>query len=1027
MHQSFSCPVFFAISLLLSCAFLHRPSMNARLGKTSINTDTTEANRLLDTAQIKIGDGRYSDGLAVAQHAEQLMLKHFAPTDARLARAVYAVGLCLRREEKTNWEAYRHRAFEIAPKATLIDKGHLYFFRGMVHLLDGENTIAYRTLDSATFYYQVAAGSSGILHSNAGRCHTNMGYILKDSSPLKALEHFQQAKQILKKTVGWMSISTAYPFHNEGYVYYNMGRFSEAKLSLDTAYMIRQKLLSINHVDLGRTQMMFGLVLAQQGKFEQAEDWLRTCISIAENSGNIQLAAYSRENLSLVYDGLRQYRKSLKNHEEALEFGKKYGDTKEGTAQTLLNIGIAWRQIARQENKPELYPNAWKYYQMALDSLSDTSIIRFEVFNAMGVTYQEQGDFPQAKAMFEKILNLQKKEFGRENEKTAQTWYNLANIARSNKQYPEALLYNDSSLMALNYDVYAAKKQNNTNLFSISQVLAQRIQILWSDSKTKSNTEKLRQLSLLYERTDRVFESMVSSISGIKNRLMFKEFAHTTHEIGIAAKTALWHITRNKNLLNEAFLIAERSKARELLEALLSSDAMKLSNIGTPITDRERSLRGAIASLETAILGDTTTAGKEEKSRKLSQLRLAYDSVLQSIRAQNPVLKTDNTLRLLPWLKDTFLQKQQVFLQFFTGDDSVYIFVVRKNKPVNLISASKDSLDFWVEKMVQYGIRGYYGKGGLTKDEANRHYADAALQLYRRYLEPALRDVSDNSELLIVPDGTLWQIPFDALLTERPADIHNFNTHPFLIKKYRTSLHYSGTLIRRLHYPTRRLKAPNSLLAMAPFAQSGLSLKTSDISGIQRGGTLLDQLKYSGPEVDSVAKWWKVSPLRDTNASVEAFLRLAPLHRILLLSTHAASNSDDGKLGWLALSAGNGQFVKIYAHEIYGLELPADLVVLSACETGIGQTVRGEGVISFARAFFVAGALGVAPTLWSVEDESTKDVTTSFFKLLNDGKIKKDAALHQAKRDFIDANPLKNHPYFWAGMTMIGNTTPLQP
>ena len=119
-------------------------------------------------------------------------------------------------------------------------------------------------------------------------------------------------------------------------------------------------------------------------------------------------------------------------------------------------------------------------------------------------------------------------------------------------------------------------------------------------------------------------------------------------------------------------------------------------------------------------------------------------------------------------------------------------------------------------------------------------------------------------------------------------------------------------------------------------------------------------------------------------------------------------------------------FDKFYAKDIYNLSLNADLVTLSACETGIGELKRGEGIISLARAFAYAGAKSIVTTLWSVNDVRTSELMEHFYKNLYKG-MDKDAALWQAKKDFLKAHKgMSAHPYYWAGFIPIGDMSPIR-
>lgn len=160
------------------------------------------------------------------------------------------------------------------------------------------------------------------------------------------------------------------------------------------------------------------------------------------------------------------------------------------------------------------------------------------------------------------------------------------------------------------------------------------------------------------------------------------------------------------------------------------------------------------------------------------------------------------------------------------------------------------------------------------------------------------------------------------------------------------------------------------------------------------------------------------------------FLRAAPEYRILHLATHGKADDRLGDYAWLAFAVPGspGRFEPLFARDIYDLRLNAELVVLSACQTGTGRLRRGEGIISLARAFARAGARSLLTTLWSVSDSPTQTITTGFHQYLAGQAAPKDKALQQAKLDYLAGSRGSGnlaHPYYWAGFLLVGDARAL--
>ena len=183
----------------------------------------------------------------------------------------------------------------------------------------------------------------------------------------------------------------------------------------------------------------------------------------------------------------------------------------------------------------------------------------------------------------------------------------------------------------------------------------------------------------------------------------------------------------------------------------------------------------------------------------------------------------------------------------------------------------------------------------------------------------------------------------------------------------------------------------------------------------------LGNLKYNSQEVDAIDNLFNASIFKDHLATKSNFIDNLKNHKIIHLSTHAKSNDKSGDYSFIAFSKSNDSLLddKLYVKELYNLDLDADMVVLSACETGLGELKKGEGVISLARAFTYAGAGSTVTSLWNVNDAQTTKLMTLFYKNLKQG-IPKDEALHKAKLLYIKNEDLAS-PYFWAAFIPAGN------
>jgi CHAT domain-containing protein len=160
--------------------------------------------------------------------------------------------------------------------------------------------------------------------------------------------------------------------------------------------------------------------------------------------------------------------------------------------------------------------------------------------------------------------------------------------------------------------------------------------------------------------------------------------------------------------------------------------------------------------------------------------------------------------------------------------------------------------------------------------------------------------------------------------------------------------------------------------------------------------------------------------LRD-EATIENFRQRAGRYGKIHLATHAQANTAAGNFSFIVLADGAGGYDSLFVNDLYGLRLRAELVVLSACETGVGTVYKGEGVISLARGFLYAGAGSIITTLWSINDQANSLLMEQFYEEIRAGKPK-DQALRDAKINRIEnADALAAHPAYWAAFVPIGD------
>ncbi len=322
-------------------------------------------------------------------------------------------------------------------------------------------------------------------------------------------------------------------------------------------------------------------------------------------------------------------------------------------------------------------------------------------------------------------------------------------------------------------------------------------------------------------------------------------------------------------------------------------------------------------------------------------------------------------------------------------------------------------------------------------------YRQEASALYAKLIAPARDLLAGKKHLIIVPDGMLQRLPFEVLLKEpakKMADVDPANL-PYLIKDFALSYAPSVSIWAQLHEAVaKNTKAPKDFIA---FGNPLYPPETQGLFAALLGGRTLPSLKYSQGEMERIGaqfgKDGSVTLYQGAQANEETIKSAGLLnqYRFVHFSVHASANEANPRFSGLLLSPPDGNGAEsiglrqsdgvLTAEEIMRLRLNAELVSLSACETGLGKQVRGEGLMGLMRAFIYAGTPAVAVSLWKIDDRATADLMENFYKFLLHGKQQKDGKqISLNKAEALQAAQLEairegSAPYYWAPFVLVGH------
>jgi CHAT domain-containing protein len=381
------------------------------------------------------------------------------------------------------------------------------------------------------------------------------------------------------------------------------------------------------------------------------------------------------------------------------------------------------------------------------------------------------------------------------------------------------------------------------------------------------------------------------------------------------------------------------------------------------------------------------------------------------------------------------LDSETCLVEYSIGPTSLSTFIIRKGSFELVTMDRPRDLDS-LAKRLRYALR-------AMNDQS---YLSAARELYRELIQPIEQYIGGARRLVIIPDGPLYYLPFEVLLSadhqpdSRNRDRIDFRQLSYLVNRFEISYALSGMLFCEGQSNTEiKPGGPLSFVGFAPVARDlYASTARSGESTLSKAGdagsialafdrSRISALPYSEDEVRGIAKDFNESGRSGTyvvgiGATKGDFEAYAPGYSIIHIATHCFIDEDHPGQSALLFAPGadstSGRDALLYAGETYNLRLNADLVTLSSCESGVGKLVRGEGLMAMTRGFFYAGARNVVCSLWKVYDKHADQLMRGFYRHVLEGR-EFSSALREAKLAMIK-NRVTAHPFKWAGFTLIG-------
>ncbi len=807
------------------------------------------------------------------------------------------------------------------------------------------------------------------------------------------------------------------------------------------------------------TLIGIGLVYNDLGEKQKALDFYNQSLPLSRAVGDRSGEANTLNNIGLVYNDLGEKQKALDFYNQSLPLSRAVGD-RSGEANTLNNIGLVYDDLGEKQKALDFYNQSLPLSRAVGDRSGEANTLI-----GIGNVYNSWGEKQKALDFYNQSLPLSRAVGDRSGE--ASTLGNIGNVYSDLGEKQKALDFYNQSLplsravgdrsgeaSTLNNigSVYSdlGEKQKALDFYNQSLPLSRAVGDRTGEAITLFNQAQLKrsQGNLQESRSDienavHIIEDLRTKIASPDSRISYFATVQDYYKFYIDLLMQLHKQHPSQGFDAQALEASDRSRARGLIELLTEAKAKITTGVDPKLLEQEQNIQFKIDAFEKNRLkilnGNPTQEQKDELQQQEEKLLEEYKNNLDEIRTNSPSyasLKYPQPLTLAE-IQQNVLDDNTLLLQYSLGSDRSYIWAVTKTE-ITSYELSKGEKE--IEKLAKAFINEISGSSGPY--DANLLYnIKTANQLSEAILKPVAAKLG-NKRLLIVGDGVLQTIPFSVLATPGKTQ------YTPLLLDHEIVMSPSASTISIIRSDRATHQIASKLLAMFAdpvfnnnndqrFGNTPSSHTAENNQDRGRTGELerairdiggnLKRLPYTRTEADSIMAILdskdQGQELLDFSANLNAVNSpTLNQYQIVHFATHGIIDNEHPELSGIVLSLydqqGNPQNGYLRLNEIFNLQLNAELVVLSACKTGLGTEVKGEGLVGLTRGFMYAGSPRVLVSLWSVEDKATAELMKKFYQKMLQEKLTPAAALKAAQFDMW--NEKKYTPYHWAAFTMQG-------
>jgi len=857
---------------------------------------------------------------------------------------------------------------------------------GSIHYLQGDYVQSLEWYEKSRVLKEALDDKRGVaqLQTDIGSLHYMWG------NPKLALDYYRKGLELSEAVGDNNLISSA--LKSIGFVHSGEGNYPLAleyyQKSLTLSEKLGNKLLTADALSkigsLNYLQGNYGVALAYYDKS------LRLRAALGDKAGMVTTLT----GIGNVHFMQRSTGLALEYFQRSLALGQEVGNRRP-IAYTLISIGIAYRDRGD-------YGLALEHFQKSLklsEELGDRLLTSHALYQ-IGFANQVQGNYDLALDHYRKSLTL--KESLNERRGIAETLNDIATVQYEQGNYRSAL---ETAVRAV----------------AIAREIGFR-ETLWEAPTTAGRAHRMLGQS---EQSRHSFEEAIAAIEDFRTQVgggeqQLQQF----FENKVSPYHSMVELLTAQNNHREALVYAERAKSRVLLDVLQASSRSVTKNMTAEEQQQEQRLRSELVSVNSEVSRERQRPQLDQThlpglNARLEKARFDYEAFQTTLYAAHPELRVQRGEAKTLTLEDArgLLTDQDALMEYVVTDKKIYLFVLTTEAG---LTSHVPTLKSYTLPITRNDLAAQVTAFRQQLARRDLTFKVAANKLHELLIRPARAELQGKRTVVIVPDGVLWELPFQALT--------DTNGH-YLVEDHAISYAPSLTVLRemtRVREQKKRVSSELNLLAIGnPELRNVIAERVSLVHRDEKLGplpeaekevTILGQLYGPGSAI-------YIGP----DAREDRFKQEAGRFNVLHLATHGILNNASPMYSQIVLAQSDtGEDGLLEAWEIMKLHLNADLVVLSACESGLGRVGVGEGMIGLTWALFVAGSPTSVVSQWKVDSASTTALMLEFHRNLRAGvkSPRNNVSIAQA----LQAASLKllrqreyRHPFYWAPFVVVGD------